>query len=166
MPAAQARRLSSLALDCMGKSARTFCDAHCSTPTHLATMDADMQVNDGPCVMYIGDGGSGNYVKMVHNGIEYGDMQVGGHSKGLHRLAHCTCCPFLSCHVVISYTRFTSVSLPVSRVHAAVALPCTEKLVGSWLVPYLQALQSKHGKRICCQSCLPTFSSSLRRMTS
>ncbi|MGQ3201458.1 hypothetical protein [Microbacterium aurantiacum] len=26
--------------------------------------------------MYIGDGGSGNYVKMVHNGIEYGDMQV------------------------------------------------------------------------------------------
>jgi 6-phosphogluconate dehydrogenase len=34
------------------------------------------QVNDGPCVMYIGDGGSGNYVKMVHNGIEYGDMQL------------------------------------------------------------------------------------------
>ncbi|GFH33429.1 6-phosphogluconate dehydrogenase, decarboxylating, partial [Haematococcus lacustris] len=26
--------------------------------------------------MYIGDGGSGNYVKMVHNGIEYGDMQL------------------------------------------------------------------------------------------
>ena len=25
---------------------------------------------------YIGDGGSGNYVKMVHNGIEYGDMQL------------------------------------------------------------------------------------------
>mmetsp|Transcript_2798 Transcript_2798/g.6132 ORF Transcript_2798/g.6132 Transcript_2798/m.6132 type:complete len:570 (+) Transcript_2798:65-1774(+) len=34
------------------------------------------QVNDGPCVMYIGDGGAGNYVKMVHNGIEYGDMQL------------------------------------------------------------------------------------------
>ncbi|GFH15709.1 6-phosphogluconate dehydrogenase, decarboxylating, partial [Haematococcus lacustris] len=34
------------------------------------------QVDDGPCVMYIGDGGSGNYVKMVHNGIEYGDMQL------------------------------------------------------------------------------------------
>eukprot|EP00955_Chlamydomonas_euryale_P038671 351152-Chlamydomonas_euryale.AAC.1 len=28
--------------------------------------------------MYIGKGGAGNYVKMVHNGIEYGDMQVGG----------------------------------------------------------------------------------------
>lgn len=34
------------------------------------------QVNDGPCVMYIGEGGAGNYVKMVHNGIEYGDMQL------------------------------------------------------------------------------------------
>ncbi|GMH42078.1 hypothetical protein BSKO_09997 [Bryopsis sp. KO-2023] len=34
------------------------------------------QVDDGPCVMYIGEGGSGNFVKMVHNGIEYGDMQL------------------------------------------------------------------------------------------
>lgn len=34
------------------------------------------QVDDGPCVMYIGNGGAGNYVKMVHNGIEYGDMQL------------------------------------------------------------------------------------------
>eukprot|EP00199_Chlamydomonas_sp_CCMP681_P001002 CAMPEP_0119107206 /NCGR_PEP_ID=MMETSP1180-20130426/9398_1 /TAXON_ID=3052 ORGANISM="Chlamydomonas cf sp, Strain CCMP681" /NCGR_SAMPLE_ID=MMETSP1180 /ASSEMBLY_ACC=CAM_ASM_000741 /LENGTH=514 /DNA_ID=CAMNT_0007092663 /DNA_START=256 /DNA_END=1800 /DNA_ORIENTATION=- len=34
------------------------------------------QVEDGPCVAYIGDGGSGNFVKMVHNGIEYGDMQL------------------------------------------------------------------------------------------
>ncbi len=34
------------------------------------------QVDDGPCVMYIGDGGAGNFVKMVHNGIEYGDMQL------------------------------------------------------------------------------------------
>eukprot|EP00210_Caulerpa_lentillifera_P005750 g5497.t1 len=34
------------------------------------------QVDDGPCVMYIGPGGSGNFVKMVHNGIEYGDMQL------------------------------------------------------------------------------------------
>jgi 6-phosphogluconate dehydrogenase len=34
------------------------------------------QVNDGPCVTYIGPGGAGNYVKMVHNGIEYGDMQL------------------------------------------------------------------------------------------
>jgi len=30
----------------------------------------------GPCVSYIGPGGSGHYVKMIHNGIEYGDMQL------------------------------------------------------------------------------------------
>jgi len=36
------------------------------------------QVDDGPCTMYVGPGGAGNFVKMVHNGIEYGDMQVGG----------------------------------------------------------------------------------------
>ncbi len=34
------------------------------------------QVKDGPCVTYIGPGGAGHYVKMVHNGIEYGDIQL------------------------------------------------------------------------------------------
>ena len=34
------------------------------------------QVNDGPCTGYLGPVGSGNYVKMIHNGIEYGDMQL------------------------------------------------------------------------------------------
>lgn len=34
------------------------------------------QVDSGPCVTYIGKGGAGNFVKMVHNGIEYGDMQL------------------------------------------------------------------------------------------
>ncbi|MFM7352431.1 MAG: decarboxylating NADP(+)-dependent phosphogluconate dehydrogenase, partial [Microcystis aeruginosa] len=34
------------------------------------------QVDDGPCVTYIGPGGAGHYVKIVHNGIEYGDMQL------------------------------------------------------------------------------------------
>lgn len=37
----------------------------------------------GKCVTYIGEGGSGNYVKMVHNGIEYGDMQLIGESYDL-----------------------------------------------------------------------------------
>ncbi len=32
--------------------------------------------NDEPCCSWLGNGGSGHYVKMVHNGIEYGDMQV------------------------------------------------------------------------------------------
>jgi len=31
---------------------------------------------DIPCCEWIGPGGAGNYVKMVHNGIEYGDMQL------------------------------------------------------------------------------------------
>jgi len=34
------------------------------------------QVSDGACVTYLGPIGAGNYVKMVHNGIEYGDMQL------------------------------------------------------------------------------------------
>jgi 6-phosphogluconate dehydrogenase len=35
------------------------------------------KADDGePCVEYIGPGGAGHYVKMVHNGIEYGDMQL------------------------------------------------------------------------------------------
>ena len=29
-----------------------------------------------PCCAYVGQGGSGHYVKMVHNGIEYADMQL------------------------------------------------------------------------------------------
>jgi 6-phosphogluconate dehydrogenase len=29
-----------------------------------------------PCCEWIGDGGAGHFVKMVHNGIEYGDMQL------------------------------------------------------------------------------------------
>jgi 6-phosphogluconate dehydrogenase len=33
-------------------------------------------VDGQPCVMHIGEGGAGHYVKMVHNGIEYGDMQL------------------------------------------------------------------------------------------
>ena len=34
------------------------------------------QVNDGPCVTYIGPGGAGHFVKTVHNGIEYGIEQI------------------------------------------------------------------------------------------
>ncbi len=32
--------------------------------------------DSSPCVTYIGSDGAGHYVKMVHNGIEYGDMQL------------------------------------------------------------------------------------------
>ena len=34
------------------------------------------KVDGDPCVIHIGPGGAGHYVKMVHNGIEYGDMQL------------------------------------------------------------------------------------------
>ncbi|GAB3274852.1 NADP-dependent phosphogluconate dehydrogenase [Larkinella harenae] len=34
------------------------------------------KVNGDPCVTYIGPGASGHFVKMVHNGIEYGVMQL------------------------------------------------------------------------------------------
>jgi 6-phosphogluconate dehydrogenase len=34
------------------------------------------KVNGEPCVAYMGPRGAGHYVKMVHNGIEYGDMQL------------------------------------------------------------------------------------------
>ncbi len=34
------------------------------------------QVNGDPCSTHIGLGGAGHFVKMVHNGIEYGDMQL------------------------------------------------------------------------------------------
>lgn len=32
--------------------------------------------DDGPCVCYVGAGAAGHFVKMTHNGIEYGDMQL------------------------------------------------------------------------------------------
>jgi 6-phosphogluconate dehydrogenase len=34
------------------------------------------QTEDGPCCAYIGPRGAGHYVKMIHNGIEYGIMQL------------------------------------------------------------------------------------------
>lgn len=33
-------------------------------------------VGDDPCCDWVGEGGAGHFVKMVHNGIEYGDMQL------------------------------------------------------------------------------------------
>jgi 6-phosphogluconate dehydrogenase len=39
--------------------------------------------NGTPCCDWVGEGGAGHYVKMVHNGIEYGDMQLIGESYNL-----------------------------------------------------------------------------------
>ncbi len=38
--------------------------------------DISAKVEGEPCCTYIGSDGAGHYVKMVHNGIEYGDMQL------------------------------------------------------------------------------------------
>jgi 6-phosphogluconate dehydrogenase len=42
----------------------------------LTAIAAKAEDGDGACVTHIGRGGAGHYVKMVHNGIEYGDMQL------------------------------------------------------------------------------------------
>ena len=39
-------------------------------------ISAKVAPHNEPCVTYIGPRGAGHYVKMVHNGIEYGDMQL------------------------------------------------------------------------------------------
>lgn len=38
--------------------------------------DISAKVNGEPCCTYIGENGSGHFVKMVHNGIEYADMEL------------------------------------------------------------------------------------------
>ncbi len=38
-----------------------------------------------PCCAWVGSGGAGHFVKMVHNGIEYGDMQLIGETYHLMR---------------------------------------------------------------------------------
>lgn len=42
----------------------------------LIAISAKAPSDGAPCVTYLGPGGAGHYVKMVHNGIEYGDMQL------------------------------------------------------------------------------------------
>jgi 6-phosphogluconate dehydrogenase len=44
--------------------------------------------DSGPCVTYCGTDGAGHYVKMVHNGIEYGDMQLIAEAYDLLRRDH------------------------------------------------------------------------------
>src|SRR5271154_3730365 len=41
------------------------------------------KVDGAPCCDWVGEGGAGHYVKMVHNGIEYGDMQLIGEAYNI-----------------------------------------------------------------------------------
>jgi 6-phosphogluconate dehydrogenase len=45
--------------------------------------DISAKVDGMPCCDWIGPGGAGHFVKMVHNGIEYGDMQLIGEAYAL-----------------------------------------------------------------------------------
>ncbi|EZG56479.1 decarboxylating 6-phosphogluconate dehydrogenase [Gregarina niphandrodes] len=47
------------------------------------------QSSTGPCVGFMGKGSAGNYVKMVHNGIEYGDMQLIAEAYSILRSGLC-----------------------------------------------------------------------------
>ena len=49
--------------------------------------DIAAKVDGVPCVTHIGADGAGHFVKMVHNGIEYADMQVIGEAYHLLRYA-------------------------------------------------------------------------------
>ena len=50
--------------------------AYKEVETIMTAVSAKAEEDGEPCVTYIGPGGSGHFVKMVHNGIEYGDMQL------------------------------------------------------------------------------------------
>lgn len=51
----------------------------------LEKMSAKAPADGAPCVTYIGPNGAGHYVKMVHNGIEYGDMELIAESYNILR---------------------------------------------------------------------------------
>ena len=51
-------------------------DAYKEVEPIMNAVAAKADEDGEPCVTYLGPGGSGHYVKMVHNGIEYGDMEL------------------------------------------------------------------------------------------
>jgi 6-phosphogluconate dehydrogenase len=58
---------------------------------HVAAMleGISAKVKDEPCVKWLGTGSAGHYVKMVHNGIEYGFMQLISEAYHLLKIAGC-----------------------------------------------------------------------------
>ncbi|WDD96878.1 NADP-dependent phosphogluconate dehydrogenase [Thalassomonas actiniarum] len=59
-------------------------DPHTGKP--LERTKPGQVINEGdPCAAYIGPAGAGHYVKMVHNGIEYADMQIIGEAYHILR---------------------------------------------------------------------------------
>ncbi|PLR81278.1 NADP-dependent phosphogluconate dehydrogenase [Bacillus sp. V33-4] len=58
------------------------------------------KVDGEPCCIYIGPNGAGHYVKMVHNGIEYGDMQL--ISEAYFIMKHTLCLSAYELHEVFA----------------------------------------------------------------
>jgi len=52
----------------------------------LQSISAKDTIDNEACCQWVGDEGAGHYVKMVHNGIEYGDMQLICEVGGIARL--------------------------------------------------------------------------------
>ncbi|WP_179395665.1 NADP-dependent phosphogluconate dehydrogenase [Lacticaseibacillus absianus] len=60
-------------------------DAYDLVAPILNQIAAKADEDGAPCVTYIGPNGAGHYVKMVHNGIEYGDMELIAESYNVMR---------------------------------------------------------------------------------
>ncbi len=58
-------------------------DAEAYSHVEDILVDISAKAYGDPCVTYIGDDGAGHFVKMVHNGIEYADMQLIAESYSL-----------------------------------------------------------------------------------
>ena len=102
------------------------------------------QVNDGPCVTYVGPGGAGNFVKMVHNGIEYGDMQLISEAYDVLK----TVGGLSNEELVEAFNEWNAVRMRMRAAAACKHLPCLADA----------ALPGSHVWPACCaQGCLPTF---------
>ena len=71
------------------RTARASCPAATGSPTtsrsSRSSRRSRREVDGTPCCTYVGPDGAGHYVKMVHNGIEYADMQLIAESYDLLR---------------------------------------------------------------------------------
>jgi 6-phosphogluconate dehydrogenase len=104
------------------------------------------KADDGaPCVEYMGPGGAGHFVKMVHNGIEYGDMQLIAESYDL--LSRGLALPAKDLHEIFGEWNQGELKSYLVEITAAV-LGVTDPLTGRPLVDVIldEAQQKGTGK--------------------
>ncbi len=78
-PASSSSAWASAAVRRGRSGARASCRAATRRPTATSRtilVKIAAKADSGPCVTYVGAKSAGHFVKMVHNGIEYGDMQL------------------------------------------------------------------------------------------